>query len=596
MAEKKVNIKLVALLALLGLLIAMVASPWVFRVTSQLDITKDYIFRKIFNRVFLVSEVLVFLAFWKKLGIEIPYKVYYKRQHIKNEFGSWFLVAIITIALMTVIQYFAGFRHYQARSWDYILSKGAVALLSSFIVALMEETIFRGLLFSSFRTRFRSMYSALFTSLIFASLHIFSLDHFLKSIKVAQANFVGTDPLAGFYHMALFMKPLCDWQVIIPGFIGLFICSLMLCGLTMKTGCLWPAIATHFGWVFTIKITGRIWPYDKEAAAATGMQWLLGEKFVATGVLGWIIVIIETAYVVGLIGYSVYLFLKYLCSKMSIDSCYKMADFFGNASYYLGLKKRAIAIDNIRHAFPEKSDKEVRRIAKASFRNLARVAVGVVIMPRLLKRVPSGFESMHYDRVAKAHTMGPGGIVYFTAHYGNWESQSWTSTLLGGDFTAVGRPFRNKLVYRDIARKREAVGLKLVNKKEAIRPLIKTLRRGGEVGLVADQYAGKGGVPTLFMGRVCSTTNAAAALARMTHCPIVPAFCRELPDHHFQAYVYEPFFVAETDDPEKDIREATQRCMDCLEQEIRRAPENYLWAHRKWRRSYAKLHPEIKEK
>ena len=109
MAEKKVNIKLVALLALLGLLVAMVASPWVFRVTSQLDITKDYIFRKIFNRVFLVSEVLVFLAFWKKLGIEIPYKIYYKRQHIKNEFGSWVLVAIITIALMTVTAFLCDF-------------------------------------------------------------------------------------------------------------------------------------------------------------------------------------------------------------------------------------------------------------------------------------------------------------------------------------------------------------------------------------------------------------------------------------------------------------------------------------------------------
>ncbi len=596
MAEKKINIKLAALLALLGLLIAMIAAPWVFRVTSQLDLTKTFIFRKVFNRVFLVSEILVFLAFWKKLGIELPYKVYYKRQHIKNEFGSWFVVAIITIALMTVIQYFAGFRHYQPRSWDYILSKGAVALLSSFIVAIMEETIFRGLLFSSLKTRYRSMYSAIFTSLIFASLHIFSLDHFLKSIKAAQANFAGTDPLAGFYHMALFMKPICDWQVIVPGFIGLFVCSLMLCGLTMKTGSLWPAIATHCGWVFTIKVTGRIWPYDKEAAAATGLQWLLGEKFVATGALGWIIVLIETAYVVGLVGYSVYLSLKYVCSKISIDSCYRMADFFGNVSYYLGLKKRAIAIDNIRRAFPEKSGKEVRRIAKASFRNLARTAVGVLIMPRLLKRVPSGFECMHVDRIAKAHAMGSGGIVYFTAHYGNWETQSWTSTLLGGDFTAVGRPFRNKLVYRDIARKREAVGLKLVNKKEAIRPLIKTLKRGGEVGLVADQYAGKSGVPTLFMGRVCSTTGAAAALARMTHCPIVPAFCRELPNHHFQAYIYEPFFVAETDDAEKDIREATQRAMSCLEREVRRAPEYYLWAHRKWRRSYTKLHPEIKEK
>jgi KDO2-lipid IV(A) lauroyltransferase len=591
-----VSILGVVLVALLGLLLAMIVSPWVFRVTSQLDWTKAYIFRKIFNRVFLVSEIIVFLAFWKKLGIELPYKVYFKRQHMKDEIPSWFLVAILTIAFMTVLQYFAGFRHYQARSWDYIITKSAVALLSSLIVAVMEETIFRGLVFSSFKTRFRSMYSAIFTSFVFASLHIFSLDHFLKSIKTAQATFAGTDPLAGFYHMALFLKPISELNVVIPGFIGLFVCSLMLCGLTMKTGSLWPAIATHCGWVFTIKVTGRVWPYDKEAAAATGLQWLLGEKFVATGVLGWIIVLVETAYVVGLIGYSVYLVLKWVCSKISIDACYGMADMLGNFAYYVGIKKRALAQDNIRHAFPEMSEKEVKRVAKASFRNLMRVGIGVLIMPRLIKRVPSGFESMHYDRVVKAHAMGSGGIVYFTAHYGNWESQSWTSTLLGGDFTAVGRPFRNKLIYRNIARLREAVGLKLVNKKEAIRPLIRTLRRGGEVGLVADQYAGKGGVPTVFMGRVCSTTNAAAALARMTHCPIVPAFCRELPDHHFQAYIYEPFFVNESDDPEKDIREATQRCMDCLEKEIRRAPENYLWAHRKWRKSYTRLHPESGEK
>ena len=594
--KKDLTMLYIAGVALLGLLLAMIAAPWVFRVTSHLEWTKEYIFRKIFNRVFLVSEVLCFLAFWRFLRIDVPYKVYFKRQHMRDEIPSWFLVAILTIGFITVLQYFAGFRHYKPDTWSHILSRVAVALLSALIVAVMEETIFRGLLFSFFKTRFRSMYSAIFTSLIFASLHIFSLDHFTGSIKHAQATFAGTDPLAGFQHMALFLKPLCEWQVVIPGFIGLFICSLMLCALTMKTGSLWPAIATHWGWVFTIKVTGRIWPYDKEAAAATGLQWLLGEKFVATGVLGWIIVLIETAYVVGLFGYSVYLGLKFLCSKISIDACYKMADILGNIAYYVGLKKRALAQNNIRHAFPEMSEKEVKRVAKASFRNLMRVAIGVLIMPRLVKRVPSGFESMHYDRVAKAHTMGPGGIVYFTAHYGNWESQSWTSTLLGGDFTAVGRPFRNKLIYRDIVRKREAVGLKLVNKKEAIRPLIKTLRRGGEVGLVADQYAGKGGVPTVFMGRVCSTTNATAALARMTHCPIVPAFCRELPGHHFQAYVYEPFFVNETDDPEKDIREATQRCMDCLEKEIRRAPENYLWAHRKWRKSYTKLHPEFGEK
>ena len=578
------------LVALLGIVLTVVLAPWVFRITQSINLTSGYPFRRIFNRVFLGSEIFCFVLFWRRLKLEAPWKVYFKVQHFRKEFWHWFLVAVITMAILTALQYLAGFRDYRPRSFSYLLSKGSTALLSALLVAFIEEIIFRGLLLTALRARYKTVIAVIITSLIFAGLHIFSLDHFIQGIKKAVGDFNGTEPLAGLYHLGLFLKPITDFKAVVPGFIGLFVCSLMLCTVTVRNGSLWSAIASHFGWVFTIKITGRVLAYNKDFAATSSWQWLLGEKFVATSVLGWIFVLIETFWIVGLFGYSVFLIMRLICEKVPRKKVLKLAEKIGSVMYYLALKKKLTALDNIRHAFPEKTEKEVRKIAKESFQNLARTAFCVVLMPKIAAEKPCPLTSLHYDRLAKAHTKGPGGVVFFTAHFGNWECQSWASTIMGANFMAVGRPFRNRLIYQKIAQLREGCGVKLVEKRQAVKPLLQTLRKGGEIGLVADQYAGSDGVPTIFFGRVCSTSPSPAFLARRTHCPIVPAFCRNLPNGDFQAYIYEPFFVDETDNPEEDIRKATQRAMDCLENEIRLNPGSYLWAHRKWRSSFTKKH------
>jgi lauroyl/myristoyl acyltransferase len=41
--------------------------------------------------------------------------------------------------------------------------------------------------------------------------------------------------------------------------------------------------------------------------------------------------------------------------------------------------------------------------------------------------------------------------------------------------------------------------------------------------------------------------------------------------------------VAQSDDADKDVFAATQALMTLLEEQIRKEPQRYVWAHRKWR-------------
>jgi lauroyl/myristoyl acyltransferase len=74
-----------------------------------------------------------------------------------------------------------------------------------------------------------------------------------------------------------------------------------------------------------------------------------------------------------------------------------------------------------------------------------------------------------------------------------------------------------------------------------------------------------------------------AVIARKTGAAIVPAFDHILPDGTHRPRVHPPLWVAETDDADQDVFNATQQLMTLLEQQIRAEPARYLWAHRKWR-------------
>ena len=106
------------------------------------------------------------------------------------------------------------------------------------------------------------------------------------------------------------------------------------------------------------------------------------------------------------------------------------------------------------------------------------------------------------------------------------------------------------------------------------------LRRNHGVAVVMDHWAGADGLWVEFFGRATSTLSLPARLAKKTGCALIPIFCIRTALGRYEVRLLPT--VPMPDDPNWEFR-TTKRLNDILEAQIRGAPEQWSWSHRRWR-------------
>ncbi|MFV1960040.1 MAG: lysophospholipid acyltransferase family protein, partial [Planctomycetota bacterium] len=125
----------------------------------------------------------------------------------------------------------------------------------------------------------------------------------------------------------------------------------------------------------------------------------------------------------------------------------------------------------------------------------------------------------------------------------------------------------------------------VIQKRGAVREVLRTLEAKGWVAILADQNAGAGGTFVEFFGLLASTYATPAVLAARTGLPIYAAACirRCRPPLTYEIHVHRleppPRGTGESEAAAHLLREF----MASLETWIRRAPEQYNWVHRRWK-------------
>ena len=211
-----------------------VASQGVMQFLAETD------FQKFFNRGMLIAAVALLwpTVKWLKiggvreLGLETDVR-WWKRV------GVGFLLAGGLVALLA-----AGYIGGEVYRWKKVLDweKLPQLLLSAVIVALLEESLFRGAILGIFR-RTLSPWSA-----IIANGAIFSAVHFLKpdeSIEVRNVHW-----LSGFEMVPHVFHQFSEPMLLLASFTTLLVLGLMLADVTVRTRSLWLAIGLHAGLVF----------------------------------------------------------------------------------------------------------------------------------------------------------------------------------------------------------------------------------------------------------------------------------------------------------------------------------------------------------
>jgi KDO2-lipid IV(A) lauroyltransferase len=150
--------------------------------------------------------------------------------------------------------------------------------------------------------------------------------------------------------------------------------------------------------------------------------------------------------------------------------------------------------------------------------------------------------------------------------------------------TMVVAPLENRRWDRFITRLRAAPGNAVLPKRNAARPILRTLRENGAIAILIDQNVrGDAGIFVDFFGLAASTTPALATLAFRSGALILPVFSWFRDDGRLQIAYRAPIAAVRHGDLEEDVRALTRACTALLEAEVRARPAAWLWMHDRWR-------------
>ena len=240
---------------------------------------------------------------------------------------------------------------------------------------------------------------------------------------------------------------------------------------------------------------------------------------------------------------------------------------------------RRVASRNLSLAMPELDERGRAAMVDGVFRSIARLLVAFAKFPSMnrdnVARWVRWEGAEHFENAVRAGR----GVLFATAHLGNWELSAYAHALLAAPMNVVVRPLDNPLIDRLVESRRMLSGNCLVFKKDSARIILKALAGNEAVGILIDQNATpEAGVFVDFFGlRACAGTGF-AKLAAHSGAAVIPGFA--LWSEEERRYIlrfYPP--VEMTGDAARD----TQTLQARLEEVIRAYPDQWMWIHRRWK-------------
>lgn len=279
---------LLAVLYFGSLAFAAILSPLFFQLVHFFDPeTSSYLANKpfpdYFDRARLLSVVLLLPFLFLKCGLMTRKAIGFRQPSFKT-FLKWFAYGV---GMMTIVfgLYFILNTITPKDNWSVgrILEKAATAAIAAIIIALIEESFFRGLVFKAFYSAFNPWIAIILSSMFFSMLHFKMNDAPLANLPHEQIGIT-----EGFY---------AAWQTITAfadGFNALQFANLTLVGILlhqafMLTKNLWAAIGLHAGWVFIILPMSKLYTDTENANHFTGTERVIDGTWVGLVMLSFVI-------------------------------------------------------------------------------------------------------------------------------------------------------------------------------------------------------------------------------------------------------------------------------------------------------------------
>jgi len=268
----------------------------------------------------------------------------------------------------------------------------------------------------------------------------------------------------------------------------------------------------------------------------------------------------------------------YLLTRLPFSMVMSVGRGIGTLMYHVLRSRRKVTHINLHIAFPELDDVEREELARRAFRHLGMATAETAwIWYRHVEEI-NNVELVGAEHVDAALDAGK-GVILLQAHFTVLEL---CGAVVGSRWpvSAVYDPPKN-LLFADYLFNQRSRHLAGLIDNRGIREMVRCLRRGEMVWYSPDQSVAvnHGGIVTQYFGQPALTTSGTARILKMTGATIIPFIPTRREDGSGYTFTFGAPLTLDT----SDALVATQKVNNELEAHVRLQPEQYLWAHKRFK-------------
>jgi KDO2-lipid IV(A) lauroyltransferase len=269
-------------------------------------------------------------------------------------------------------------------------------------------------------------------------------------------------------------------------------------------------------------------------------------------------------------------------SRLPFAALYALASFIGWLAFRFFPHRDEVVRTNLSLCFPELDAGRITDIRRRYYGGFADVLVEVIksatISPDEIRRRVRivGMEQ------ARAHLEQGQSVLLAAAHQCNWEWMLLALSLeLGFPLDAAYKPLVDSWAEREMKKVRSRFGSRLVPAKELLADIIKRGKVVRAIAMVADQEPTTSEHKhwTRFLNRDTAFYMGPEEIARVTRFPVFFIGLQRTARGFYEMR----FTPLSTPGESLKSGELTERYVRLVEQQIRDAPPDWPWSHKRWK-------------
>ena len=246
--------------------------------------------------------------------------------------------------------------------------------------------------------------------------------------------------------------------------------------------------------------------------------------------------------------------------------------------------RRRVVRANLRRCFPDWPNERLRAVEKGFYRNLSDVLLEGVKGLGLPKGALVDRWRIANPEVANRHLAEDRSVVCMPGHLANWEWALYTTGFASAmPVVAVYKPLGNARINTWLRQRMEPFNVELASIKETTATFDRYAQRPTLYIMASDQSPSntRDAIKADFFGQPLLWLHGAERHARRFDWPVYFAGVKRLSRGHYELTLE---LLAERPS-ELPPGELTARYANKMEEAIRAAPTDWLWSHKRWKRS-----------